>query len=60
MLGLLTPGAVLEREPLERLAEAGRLQAFRHEGFWACMDTHKDALALNALWQAGRAPWAGK
>ena len=38
----------------------GRLHAFRHEGFWACMDTHKDALALNALWDAGRAPWAGK
>ena len=60
VLGLLTPGSVLEREPLEQLAAAGRLQAFRHEGFWACMDTHKDALALNALWDAGRAPWAGK
>jgi glucose-1-phosphate cytidylyltransferase len=60
VLGRLTPGSVLEREPLERLAAAGRLQAFRHEGFWACMDTHKDALALNALWDAGRAPWVSK
>ena len=60
VLATLTPESVLEREPLERLATAGRLQAFRHEGFWACMDTHKDALALNALWDAGRAPWAAK
>ncbi len=60
VLGLLTPASVLERELLEHLAGAGRLQAFRHEGFWACMDTHKDALALNALWDAGRAPWAAK
>jgi glucose-1-phosphate cytidylyltransferase len=60
VLGRLAPGAVLERGPLEGLAAAGRLHAFRHEGFWACMDTHKDALALNALWDAGRAPWAAK
>ena len=51
---------MLEREPLERLAAEGRLQAFRHDGFWACMDTHKDALALNALWDSGRAPWVAK
>jgi glucose-1-phosphate cytidylyltransferase len=49
---------VLEREPLARLAAAGRLQAYRHEGFWACMDTYKDAVRLNALWAEGRAPWA--
>jgi glucose-1-phosphate cytidylyltransferase len=60
VLGLLTPDSVLEREPLEHLAAAGRLQAFRHHGFWACMDTHKDAMALNALWDADRAPWAAK
>jgi glucose-1-phosphate cytidylyltransferase len=48
---------VLERGPLERLAAAGRLRAFRHEGFWGCMDTYKDAVALNALWASGRAPW---
>jgi glucose-1-phosphate cytidylyltransferase len=50
--------SVLEREPLEGLAAAGRLSAFRHDGFWACMDTYKDAVALNDLWAAGSAPWA--
>jgi glucose-1-phosphate cytidylyltransferase len=60
VLGYLSPGSVLEREPLQRLAEEGRLQAFRHAGFWACMDTHKDAMALNALWDSGRAPWVAK
>jgi len=54
----LDPDVVLEREPLARLAAAGRLQAYRHEGFWACMDTYKDAVRLNALWAEGRAPWA--
>jgi glucose-1-phosphate cytidylyltransferase len=48
---------VLEREPLERLAGAGRLKAFRHEGFWECMDTYKDWITLNELWESGRAPW---
>ncbi|HVY77769.1 MAG TPA: sugar phosphate nucleotidyltransferase [Solirubrobacterales bacterium] len=49
--------SVLEREPLERLAAAGELSAFRHEGFWDCMDTYKDAVELNDLWSAGAAPW---
>jgi glucose-1-phosphate cytidylyltransferase len=48
---------VLEREPLERLAAQGKLRAFRHEGFWDCMDTYKDAVLLNDLWASGRAPW---
>ena len=47
----------LEREPLQRLAAAGQLRAFRHEGFWECMDTYKDAVILNELWASGRAPW---
>jgi glucose-1-phosphate cytidylyltransferase len=50
--------SVLEREPLEQLAAAGELRAFRHEGFWDCMDTYKDAVVLNQLWEAGEAPWA--
>ena len=50
---------MLEREPLERLAADGQLRAFRHEGFWDCMDTYKDAILLNDLWAAGAdAPWA--
>ena len=56
-LGVLEPGSVLEREPLERLAAAGQLRAFRHQGFWECMDTYKDAITLNDLWAEGRAPW---
>jgi glucose-1-phosphate cytidylyltransferase len=47
----------LEREPFERLAAERRLQSAPHEGFWACMDTYKDARRLNELWEAGRAPW---
>ena len=54
----LAPDSTLEREPLETLSAAGRLAAYRHEGFWACMDTYKDALVLNELWDAGRAPWS--
>ena len=61
----LEPGAldyigrdsVLEREPLRRLAAAGSLRAYRHEGFWECMDTYKDAVVLNDLWSGGEAPW---
>ena len=49
--------SVLEREPLERLAGAGELHAYRHEGFWDCMDTYKDAVTLDDLWRSGEAPW---
>ncbi|MGH2950806.1 MAG: sugar phosphate nucleotidyltransferase, partial [Solirubrobacterales bacterium] len=49
--------SVLERDPLERVAAEGRLAAFRHHGFWDCMDTYKDAVTLNDLWGAGEAPW---
>ncbi len=48
---------VLEREPLESLAAAGDLFAYRHAGFWDCMDTYKDTLVLNELWDRGQAPW---
>jgi glucose-1-phosphate cytidylyltransferase len=57
VLSFLSADSVLERGPLERLAAAGELRAYRHEGFWACMDTYKDTVALNDLWDAGRAPW---
>lgn len=48
---------VLERRPLENLAAAGELFAYRHEGFWDCMDTFKDALELNRLCAEGTPPW---
>jgi glucose-1-phosphate cytidylyltransferase len=57
-LDRLEPDSVLEEEPLRRLAAEGELRAFRHPGFWDCMDTYKDAVVLNDLWAAGRAPWA--
>lgn len=53
----LGQSSVLEREPLEGLAADGALHAFRHTGFWACMDTYKDATRLNDLWAADEAPW---
>lgn len=56
-LDAIGPDHVLEREPLEALASAGQLRAFRHEGFWDCMDTYKDAVLLNDLWAAGDPPW---
>jgi glucose-1-phosphate cytidylyltransferase len=56
-LSYLERDSVLEREPLERLAAAGELRAYRHEGFWECMDTYKDAVVLNDYWATGKAPW---
>jgi glucose-1-phosphate cytidylyltransferase len=53
----LDDDSILEREPLERLAADGELVAYRHDGFWACMDTYKDNVDLNAMWAAGTAPW---
>ena len=46
-----------EREPLERLAAEGNLMAFRHKGFWQCMDTLRDRNLLEDLWRKGNAPW---
>ena len=56
-LGYLEEKSVLEREPLSTLAAEGRLRAYRHEGFWDCMDTYKDAVVLNDLWAGGEPPW---
>jgi glucose-1-phosphate cytidylyltransferase len=46
-----------EREPMERLAREGQLMAYRHEGFWQCMDTLRDKKLLNDLWERGNPPW---
>ncbi|HET9162909.1 MAG TPA: sugar phosphate nucleotidyltransferase [Solirubrobacterales bacterium] len=56
-LAYLDAESVLEREPFGRLAAAGQLRAHRHEGFWDCMDTYKDAVVLNDLCAGGEAPW---
>lgn len=48
---------ILEREPLERLANDGQLMSYRHEGFFYAMDTQRDYNYLNELWASGRVPW---
>ena len=57
VLDYLAEDSILERGPLQHLAADGQLRAFRHTGFWACMDTYKDAVALNDLWAGGDPPW---
>jgi glucose-1-phosphate cytidylyltransferase len=46
-----------EREPLTKLALDGQLMAYRHEGFWQCMDTLRDKKFLERAWESGEAPW---
>ncbi len=46
-----------EREPLERLAKEGQLMAYRHDGFWQCMDNIRDLRYLRRLWDEDKAPW---
>jgi glucose-1-phosphate cytidylyltransferase len=46
-----------ESEPLERLAAQGQLAAYPHEGFWQPMDTLRDKVYLEELWESGKAPW---
>lgn len=60
MFDYLSPDAncILEREPLERLAQQGELMAYRHDGFFFAMDTYREYLHLNELWNSGQAPWA--
>lgn len=48
---------IFEREPLERVAKEGQLGAYRHEGFWQCMDTLRDVRLLNNLWEGDNVPW---
>ena len=45
------------REPLEDLSAAGQLSGYCHSGFWQCMDTMRDRVLLNELWDSGAAPW---
>lgn len=48
---------VLEGSPLEKLARGGQLMAYKHEGFWQCMDTLRDKELLESAWKSGEAPW---
>lgn len=49
--------SVLEVHLLEKLAAEHQLAAYRHRGFWQCMDTLRDKYLLNKLWSEGEAPW---
>lgn len=53
----LDDDCILEREPLEALAKKGELCAFQHQGFWQPMDTYRESLALNEMWDNNSAPW---
>ena len=56
-LTYITSDVMWEHAPMEALAGAGQLVAYRHEAFWQCMDTLRDLRYLESLWDAGRAPW---
>ncbi len=56
-LGGPTDDLVLEQEPLGELARRGELVAYQHEGFWRPMDTYRESMMLNELWDSGSAPW---
>lgn len=54
---LTDESTILEKEPLEKLAQAGELMAYQHSGFWHCMDTIRDRDTLEKIWNQGEAPW---
>ena len=47
----------LEEQPMEKLAQEGKLIMYKHNGFWQCMDTYRDYLVLEDLWESGNPPW---
>lgn len=51
---------MLEKEPLQKLVKIGQLQAFKHYGFWQCMDTMRDKEFLNKIVRSGKVPWKKK
>lgn len=53
----LTPDCVLENQPLEKLAKLGELVAYKHHGFWRPMDTFRESIELNEIWESGTAAW---
>ena len=48
---------VFEKEPLEQLVKEGQLNAYKHNGYWQCMDTQREKEKLEELWNSGNAPW---
>lgn len=53
----ITANDILEQHPLETLSQKQELIAYKHKGFWKCMDTYKDTITLNETWSSGKAPW---
>jgi glucose-1-phosphate cytidylyltransferase len=47
----------LEKAPLEKLSNQGELMSYKHDGFWQPMDTYRETLELNELWDNKKAPW---
>lgn len=56
-LNYIKEDVMWEHAPMEQLAEEGELYAYKHEGFWQCMDTARDLKYLEDVWQTGKAPW---
>ena len=48
---------VWEKDPLENIAKIKQLDAYKHNGFWKCMDTQRDKIELELLWNSNKAPW---
>ena len=53
----ITSNVMFERDPMEHLADDGKLNAYKHNGFWQCMDTLRDKQKLEEMWIGGKAPW---
>ncbi len=58
VLDLLDPDCVFEHEPLAHLAESGQLGVYTHDGFWMSVDTYREYLEINRMWDDGERPWA--
>ena len=50
-------GTVFEKETLEAVLRLGELKAYKHNGFWQCMDTQREKERLEKMWESGQAPW---
>lgn len=60
IFNFLEDNCVLEQEVFEKLTSERELAMYKHEGFWKCMDTYKDFLELNKMWEQGDTPWKVK
>jgi glucose-1-phosphate cytidylyltransferase len=58
VLDYLDADCVFERAPLQRLADEGQLAIYTHDGFWMSIDTYREYLDINRMWDAGERPWA--